>query len=535
MRRRFSVFVVIVAAAATMAALPAPQSGAAAPADTAFRALSGSAASSYAVPADMRLVRKLELGRGTYERYQQVYGAAGAYVLGGQVSIYRNASGAIRTVIGSRYAGLAPQNSVKLSKGAALKRAADDVGGSGTRTVQVMIDPENGRYFYRVETRRFAERWVHWVDAGNGKVLAKLDAIEDDHGTGVKGDVKDLDGQAGLADDLTVLADGIWHLTSRDSRQFTSDARNTGSTSKAPATDADNHWTLVTPDRGSPGQPALVDAHYYANVADDYYLARQGFDFTDCYPGGMDLVAHYGKGFDNAFWNGKVTVYGDGSGVIFRELSGGLDVVAHENTHAVTQCTSDLVYRDESGALNESFSDMLGNSAEFFAAEPLSSNCVLAAGQASCADWTIGEDVFLPADAVPGFRNMADPEEDNDPDDYSERLLGSADRGFVHSNSAISNHAYYLLVNGGMNASCAAPATHNAAHCGPGEPVVTGIGLAAAEQIMFAGITSLPERATFCQARKATEASAAAIFGAASQQRASTTAAWDAVGVPTAC
>jgi Zn-dependent metalloprotease len=123
-----------------------------------------------------------------------------------------------------------------------------------------------GRYFYRVETRRFAERWIHWVDAADGKVLAKLDAIQDDHGTGVKGDVKYLDGQAGLADDLTVLADGIWHLISRARRQFTSDARNTGSTSKAPATDADNHWTLVTPDRGSPGQPALVDAHYYGNV-----------------------------------------------------------------------------------------------------------------------------------------------------------------------------------------------------------------------------------------------------------------------------
>jgi bacillolysin len=535
LRRRISLVVVVLVAAATMAALLAPQGGVAAPAGTAFRALSGSAASSSTIPADMQLVRRLAIGGGTYERYQQVYGAAGAYVLGGQISVYRSSSGAVRTVIGSHYEGIAPQNSVKLSKAAALKKAADDVGASGTRTVRVMIDPEAGRYFYRVETRRVAERWIHWLDAGNGKVLAKLDAIQDDHGTGVKGDTKDLDGQAGLSDDLTVLADGTWHLISRDRRQFTSDARNTGSTSKPPATDADNHWVLVTPDRTSPGQPALVDAHYYGNVTDDYYLDRQGFDFTDCYPGGMDMVAHYGKGFDNAFWNGKVTVYGDGSGVIFRELSGGLDVVAHENTHAVTQCTSDLVYRNESGALNESFSDMLGNSAEFFAAEPLSSNCVVAAGQTGCADWTIGEDVFLPADAVPGFRNMADPEEDSDPDDYSERLLGTADRGFVHSNSAISNHAYYLLVNGGMNASCAAPETHNAAHCGPGEPVVTGIGIAAAEQIMFAGLTSLPERATFCQARQATEASAAAIFGAASQQRRSTTAAWDAVGVPTAC
>jgi bacillolysin len=518
-----------------MTALLASQ-GAAAPTASAFTALSGKAASSYTVPADMTPVQRLAIGGGTYERYQQVYGAgAGAYVFGGQVSVYRNASGVVATVIGSHYAGIAPRNSVKVSKASALKKAASDVGSGGTRTARLMIDPENGLYFYRVETQGFAKHWIHWIDAENGKVLAKIDAIQDDHGIGVKGDVKDLDGRPGLADDLTVLSDGLWHLMTRDGRQVTSDARNSGSTSKAPATDEDNHWTLVTPDRTSPGQPALVDAHYYGNVTDDYYAARQGFDFTDCYPGGMEAVAHYTKGYDNAFWNGKVTVYGDGSGVIFRELSGGLDVVAHENTHAVTQCTSNLVYRNESGALNESFSDMLGNSAEFFAAEPLRSNCVRATGQASCADWTIGEDVYLPADAAPGFRNMADPEEDNDPDDYSERFLGSADRGFVHSNSAISNHAYYLLVNGGMNASCAAPATHDAAHCGPGEPVVIGIGLSAAEQIMFAGITSLPERATFCEARKATEASAAAIFGSASQARASTTAAWDAVGVPTAC
>jgi bacillolysin len=533
LRKRLAMFAGVLAAVSTTTVLLASQ-GAAAPAIKTFQALNGSAASGYTVPADMKLVRKLELGNLTYERYQQVYGSARASVLNGQVTIYRSASGAARTVVGSHYSDIRPTNSVKLSRAAAGEKARKDVG-AGKRSVRLMIDPGSGRYFYRVETRRFAARWIHWIDSGNGKVLAKINAIQDDHGTGVKGDTKDMDGGAGLADDLTVLSGGTWHLFSRDLRQFTSDAGNAGTTSKPPATDADNHWTLVTPDRRSPGQPALVDAQYYANVTDDYYLARQGFDFTDCYPGGMDLVAHYRNGYDNAFWNGKVTVYGDGSGVIFRELSGGLDVVAHENTHAVTQCTSDLVYRDESGALNESFSDMLGNSAEFFAAEPLSSNCVRAAGQASCADWTIGEDVYLPADAVPGFRNMADPEEDNDPDDYSERFLGSADRGFVHSNSAISNHAYYLLVNGGMNASCAAPATHNAAHCGPGEPVVTGIGLAAAEQIMFAGLTSLPERGTFCQARKATEAAAAAIFGAASQQRASTTAAWDAVGVPTAC
>ena len=156
-RRRSSVFVVVVATAATTMAmaLPAPQ-GAAAPATTAFKALSGSAATNYTVPADMRLVRRLEFGGRTYERYQQVYGPADAFVLGGQISVYRDASGAVRTVIGSHYPAIAPRNSVRLPRAAAFRKAARDVGASGRRTARVMIDPESGRYFY--ESRRSASR-----------------------------------------------------------------------------------------------------------------------------------------------------------------------------------------------------------------------------------------------------------------------------------------------------------------------------------------------------------------------------------------
>src|SRR5262245_3618672 len=101
-RRRISVLVAVVAIAPTTTALRAPLGADASEADV-FKALSGGAASSYTVPADMKLVRKLELGGRTYERYQQVFGAPGAFVLGGQISIYRDASGAVRTVIGSHY------------------------------------------------------------------------------------------------------------------------------------------------------------------------------------------------------------------------------------------------------------------------------------------------------------------------------------------------------------------------------------------------------------------------------------------------
>ena len=100
MTRRISAFAVVVATAAITTSLLATQ-GAAAPTGTEFNALSGSAARGYTVPADTRLVRRVDLGHGTYERYQQVYGAAGAYVLGGQTSVYRNGVGVVRTVIGS--------------------------------------------------------------------------------------------------------------------------------------------------------------------------------------------------------------------------------------------------------------------------------------------------------------------------------------------------------------------------------------------------------------------------------------------------
>jgi thermolysin len=173
----------------------------------------------------------------------------------------------------------------------------------------------------------------------------------------------------------------------------------------------------------------------------------------------------------------------------------------------------------------------MGNNAEFFAdVHNLEPAVTLS------PDWLVGEDLDLRGTGVLGFRNMADPEEDDDPDHYSERHLDGADNGGVHSNSAISNHAYYLLVNGGMNASCAAPATHNAAHCSDADTQdnnlnVVGIGLADAEQIFFLTMTALPEIATMCQTRLATTAVAAALFGGSSTERQSTKDAWVAVGL----
>ncbi len=508
-----------------------------APSHGGFRALSGSEANSFTVPPDMRPVASIDLEPEglTYERYQQYLGAA--QVLGAQITLYRDSSGVVRAVIGSHYPDIAASNRVALPEAAVRQIVERDIGGAAERTVDLMIDPDSGRHFFRVESRSFASRWFHWIDTASGEVLRRYNAVETGEGIGVRGDTKELTG-------LTTFHDTAGHgpsgphydLISTDDRQLTFDYRN-----KNPfiydVTDDDDVWDLVTSDRQSPGHPALIDAHYYANLTDDYLQNVHGLDWiADCGYTAMQSVAHYNRNYSNAFWNGTYVVYGDGDGIDWRELSGGLDIVAHEHGHGVTDCTSDLIYQDEPGALNESFSDIIGNSVEFFANEPDSSNCVKADGQTTCGDWWIGEDIDLRADVVPGFRNMADPEEDADPDHYSEYIVTTADSGGVHSNSAIPNHANYLLVNGGLNASCAEPLTHNSAHCSDGDTQdnnlnVTGIGLADAQSVFFLGFTGLPTNATICDARGATEAVASALFGPSSQQAQSTTDAWLAVGL----
>ncbi len=512
------------------------------PDDSGFRALSGSAARDFAIPADMKLVRSLALANGvTYQRFQQVL--QNADVLGGQLTVIRDAPEDASTVIGSHYPNISVRNAVGISRSTAARAAERDVGPADSRTVKLRIDPRRGTYFYEVESRELGSRWIHRVDAQTGRILRRIDALADAHGTGVKRDTKDMNGpnNSNTADDLTKYHRRAghgkrgphWDLFSKDNRQRTYNARN-GTSAFYYVTDADNHWTKVTSTRRSPGHPALVDAQYYANKTDDFFLKRLGFNWKDCYPR-MESVVHFGIDVANAFWTGDYVVYGDGDGFTSREFSGALDVASHELTHGLTGCTSNLIYSGESGALNESFSDMMSANAEFFAAEPLKSKCVLASGQGTCADWTIAEDVVLDSDSVPGIRNLADPWEDDDPDHYSERYTGTADNGGIHTNTGISNHAYYLLVNGGQNAGCDATGSNGHTHTADCSVTVTGIGRAKAEDIFFLAFIALPEDATMCEARQATAAQAETLFGVGSTAALATTAAWDAVGVPTAC
>ena len=136
-------------------------------------------------------------------------------------------------------------------------------------------------------------------------------------------------------------------------------------------------------------------------------------------------------------------VFGDGDGRLFNFLAGGFDVVAHEWTHGVTDFTSELIYRDESGALNEAFSDIMAAAMEFYY-QPVGSG-------RDQADWLIAEEVYV---ASPGYlRSLINPAAKGHPDHYSlRRFIGtSTDDGGVHFNATIGTHAFYLAVAGGRN------------------------------------------------------------------------------------
>jgi Zn-dependent metalloprotease len=153
---------------------------------------------------------------------------------------------------------------------------------------------------------------------------------------------------------------------------------------------------------------------------------------------------HYSRKYDNAMWDGKQMIFGDGDGVLFNGFTDELDVVGHELTHGVTQYTANLEYEGESGALNESMSDCFGIMIKQYKLKQSSAD----------ADWLIGEGILAKGINGVALRSMKapgtaynDPQlggKDPQPDNYQNIYIGSDDNGGVHINSGIPNKAFYL-------------------------------------------------------------------------------------------
>jgi MYXO-CTERM domain-containing protein len=214
---------------------------------------------------------------------------------------------------------------------------------------------------------------------------------------------------------------------------------------------------------------------------------------------------------NNAVWAAQqqMMAYGDGDGVQMRPLAYSLDVTAHELTHAVTSSTANLVYANESGALNESLSDIMGAVCEAWKAKTVSANT-----------WLVGEEIWTPAKAGDALRYMDSPTKDlQSPDYYPERFTGPEDNGGVHLNSGLPNLAFYLLSQGGKH-----PRTKTAF-------TVQGIGIEKAGAIYQRALTTkFTANTTMAQARTLIEQAATELYPG-SCAAASVGMSWATVGV----
>jgi len=202
--------------------------------------------------------------------------------------------------------------------------------------------------------------------------------------------------------------------------------------------------TRMRSEGGAPTEDAAVDEAYDGAGATRDFL-RQIFARNSIDGAGLPLRSsvHYRRDYDNAFWDGEQMVYGDGDGELFGRFTASIDVIGHEFAHGVTQYTSNLVYFEEPGALNEHFSDVIGSLVKQWSL-----------GQrASKADWLIGAELLAPGVQGRALRSMRkpgtaydDPRLGRDPQPAHMRHFyhGTDDAGGVHINSGIPNRAFCL-------------------------------------------------------------------------------------------
>ncbi len=193
-------------------------------------------------------------------------------------------------------------------------------------------------------------------------------------------------------------------------------------------TDDDNYWDNFNQDQDE----VATDAHWATEKFFDYFYYTFNRNSIDNNGFALYNYVHanlVGMGFPNnvnAFWDGYRITYGDGNSNYSPLTS--VDIVAHEITHGLTEYTANLVYQDESGALNEGFSDIFATIIEIYA-KPIHIN------------WTIGEDIGTP------FRSLANPNQFNNPDTYLGVFWDMNNE--VHQNSTVFSHWFYLLSEGG--------------------------------------------------------------------------------------
>jgi Zn-dependent metalloprotease len=251
---------------------------------------------------------------------------------------------------------------------------------------------------------------------------------------------------------------------------------------------------------------AVNEAFSYSGSTYNFY--RRIFNRNSLDDHGMSLISsvHLGQRLNNAFWTGEQMCYGDGDGRIFIRFTKSFDVVGHELTHGVISHTCNLVYSNESGALNEHFADVFGSLVKQWSKRQT----------AKRADWLIGADIMGPETSAKSLRTFkagkayeGDPllGTDPQPKHLKDKYTGAADNGGVHFNSGIPNHAFYLAAM-----------------------EIGGRAWERAGQIWFKTMLKLTSTSDFANMVETSVETATTLYGNGSKEQKAVTKAWKSVG-----
>jgi len=481
--------------------------------------------------------KKDALGQ-THLKMQQVF--QGVKVYGSQVVLHFDKSNQVKSLNGRNRPSPVLKSTVpKLSVADALRRVESDLGvavskGNSAKSNSFLpaSDYEEELLIYNVKGKdilarhltvfpNMMDRWEYFIDAQTGSILNKYYHTctfyhafdEENHGHKSEanppenGNGIDLNGVNRQLNTFSV--NGTNYMVNTTKPMFnaaqsqmpdnpvggilTLDLKNEPPTENSDlfhVTSTSNNWN----------NPTAVSAHYNADISFEYF--RNTFNRNSINGQGGTIISIInvadpddGGGFENAFWNGRAMFYGNGRNA-FEPFAGALDVGGHEMSHGVIENTANLEYRNQSGAINESFADIFGVMIDR-------------------DDWQLAEDIartqFFPTGAM---RDMQNPNNggnargDNgwQPKDMTEYYTGNQDNGGVHVNSGIPNRAFYLAA--------------------------TDIGKDKAEQIYYRALeTYLTVSSQFIDLRLAVIQSATDLHGDTSPEVTAVKNAFDTVGI----
>lgn len=348
-------------------------------------------------------------------------------------------------------------------------------------------------YKFNIYAKEPLSRKEVFVDATNGQIVWEKDLIHEADVTGTA--TTFYSGTQTITSDNTGGNNHRLRETGRGNGVRTFTNNNTTNYSNTDITHTSNNWNITE---------AGLDAHWGAEMTHDYFLNVHGRNSIDGNGFQLNSYVHHDNNYSNAFWDGSRMTYGDGNGNNTPFTA--IDIAGHEVTHGLTTNTAGLIYQNESGALNESFSDIFG----------ISIDMINRPGHPN-ADWVLGDDL--------GFtiRNMANPHAAGDPHTYMgvNYYTGTNDNGGVHTNSGVQNFWYVLLVDGGSGTN-----DNNDSYN------ITSIGMTKASQVAFRNLTVyLTQNSDHDDARFFGIQSAIDLFGPCSFEHEQVTNAWYAVGV----